>query len=94
MAKCVSNLRFPATSYCAVPTTDLPLHKLPKLLDWFNGAMAGTLAPLLASKFGFSAKSVRAHDAFIVKYTAGAQAPLLLVQPIIRALHDYYMTTT
>lgn len=60
----------------AVPTTDVPVHDVPDLLIWFNEAMACRLGPLLACYFG--AARVRVHDAFLVKYTAGAQAHLPL----------------
>ena len=60
----------------AVPTTDLPLHELPTTLAWFNGVMASRVAPMVAAQFGVGAAAVRVHDAFLVRYEAGAQALL------------------
>ena len=67
----------------AVPTTDIPIHEAPELLSWFKDAMASRLQPMLASQFEMVGKrgggeKVRVHDAFLVRYTAGAQAHLPL----------------
>ena len=35
----------------AVPTTDLPVHKLPLVLTWFNGFMTDVMGPLLYRQF-------------------------------------------
>ena len=51
---------------------------MPGLLRWFSGAMATRIAPLLAAQFGVAAAAVRVHDAFVVRYAAGAQAQLPL----------------
>jgi len=66
------------TRHHAVPTTDLPVHEVPPLLAWFRRAMASRLAPMLAHHFGVAASAVRVHDAFLVRYDAGAQAHLPL----------------
>ena len=62
----------------AVPTTDLPLHRVPALLRWFNGAMQRSIAPLLAAAHpgAVDAARVRVHDAFVVRYDAAAQRHL------------------
>jgi hypothetical protein len=62
----------------AVPTTDVPVHEVPALLAWFRRALRDRLRPLLARHFGIAAEAVGVHDAFLVKYTAGAQAHLPL----------------
>jgi len=62
----------------AVPTTDVPVHEVPALLAWFRRALRDRLRPLLARHFGIAAEVVGVHDAFLVKYTAGAQAHLPL----------------
>ncbi|EOD40116.1 hypothetical protein EMIHUDRAFT_108627 [Emiliania huxleyi CCMP1516] len=63
----------------AVPTTDVPVHEVPELLRWFNHAMAGRIAPLLAAQFRVAAADIRVHDAFLVRYSAsGGQAHLPL----------------
>ena len=66
------------TRHHAVPTTDLPVHGVPALLEWFVGALRGRLAPMLAEHFAVDACAVRVHDAFLVKYDAAAQAHLPL----------------
>ena len=56
----------------AVPTTDMPLHRVPGLLAWFNTALRLSLAPLLAAAFpeiGAPSK-LRVHDVLIVRYSA------------------------
>jgi len=62
----------------AVPTTDLPLHKIPALLQWFNDAMRSSIALLLAAAYPgvVRASRVRVHDAFVVRYSAAAQRHL------------------
>ena len=62
----------------AVPTTDVPVHEVPALLSWFRRALRDRLRPLLARHFGVAGDAVGVHDAFLVKYTAGAQAHLPL----------------
>ena len=59
-----------------MPTTDLPLHELPETLAWFNGVMSSRVAPMVAAHSGVAAAAVRVHDAFLVRYEAGAQALL------------------
>ena len=59
----------------AVPTTDLPVHEIPKLLDFFNNILANRLRPLMARQFGQGEVGVdgcglHVHDAFIVRYDA------------------------
>ena len=56
----------------AVPTTDMPLHRVPGLLAWFNTALRLSLAPLLAAAFpeiGVPSR-LRVHDVLIVRYSA------------------------
>ena len=61
-----------------MPTTDLPLHRVPALLRWFNAAMQRSIAPLLAAAHpgAVDAARVRVHDAFVVRYDAAAQRHL------------------
>jgi predicted 2-oxoglutarate/Fe(II)-dependent dioxygenase YbiX len=61
-----------------VPTTDMPLHTIPPLLRWFNGALRRSIAPLLAAAYPgvVFAGRVRVHDAFVVRYDAAAQRHL------------------
>lgn len=67
-----------------VPTTDIPLHEIPPLLEWFNGVLGSRLRPLLAMQFGteevgIGGSNVFIHDAFIVRYDAnGGQKHLPL----------------
>lgn len=64
----------------AVPTTDLPIHALPSVLEIFNALMRDRIGPMLYEQFGSSltARSsghsvcdnfeICVHDAFVVKY--------------------------
>jgi tetratricopeptide (TPR) repeat protein len=52
----------------AVPTTDVPVHQVPKLLDWFQTWMAN-IHPLLQQQFQTDGRFY-VHDAFLVRYTA------------------------
>ncbi len=68
-----------ASRHYAVPTTDLPIHKVPKLLGWFQEWMPNVLFPLLQDQFGASAEKKRfyVHDAFLVRYEATASSNFL-----------------
>ena len=56
----------------AVPTTDIPVHEVPSLLQWFQGFMDKTLFPLLHDQFSVSrtdkCNRFYVHDAFLVRY--------------------------
>jgi hypothetical protein len=52
----------------AVPTNDVPIHQVPKLLDWFNRWMEETIFPLLGVQFDVNPNDFFVHDAFIVRY--------------------------
>jgi tetratricopeptide (TPR) repeat protein len=59
----------------AVPTTDIPIHQVPKLLDWFQTWMTTTIHSLLQQQFQTNNGRRRQqrfyiHDAFLVRYTA------------------------
>jgi len=59
----------------AVSTTDIPIHEVPMILDWFNRILAQKLCPLLAVQFGEdnvgkNGSSIHIHDAFVVRYDA------------------------
>lgn len=59
----------------AVPTTDLPVHEIPKLLDFFNDVLANRLRPLMGQQFsqgevGVEGCGLHVHDAFVVRYDA------------------------
>ena len=70
----------------AVPTTDIPVARMPPLLDWFNSFCETRLFPLIAYCFqsspvgggsAFGADALRVKDAFVVKYdAAGGQVRL------------------
>ena len=61
----------------AVPTTDLPVHEIPSLLPLWNAFLARSLGPFLHACFPERVRAggsnVRVHDAFVVRYDAGAQ---------------------
>ena len=52
----------------AVPTTDIPVHAVPSVLERFNGILVGRIFPLLAAQFQVTAGRIRVIDAFVVKY--------------------------
>ena len=55
----------------AVPTTDLPIHDIPELIDAWNELMVNTICPLLSNAIpGVAVHDIKVHDAFIVKYDA------------------------
>ncbi|KAJ1635885.1 hypothetical protein T492DRAFT_902259 [Pavlovales sp. CCMP2436] len=62
----------------AVPTTDMPVHALPAVAEVWRSVCAWRLFPLLAAQFGCDARQIRTHDAFVVRYAAGAQELLPL----------------
>lgn len=71
----------------AVPTTDLPVHQVPRLLEWFRDWTPRVLIPLLQQQFAgaTAARSVGeknrtrfyVHDAFLVRYEATASSNFL-----------------
>mmetsp|Transcript_19308 Transcript_19308/g.26700 ORF Transcript_19308/g.26700 Transcript_19308/m.26700 type:complete len:797 (-) Transcript_19308:227-2617(-) len=83
--------RWTTSRHYSVPTTDLPLHSLPRSLAWFNSALQTTLGPMLATLYPSKVKSpdwVRVHDAFVVKYDSAAQKGL----PLHSDQSEYSMT--
>ena len=59
----------------SVPTTDIPLHLVPNLLEWFKGWMTQVLLPTLENQFAISngdgqQQRFYVHDAFLVRYEA------------------------
>jgi len=57
----------------AVPTHDVPVHTVPKLLKWWNDVFSKQIRPLLAKQFGTSSHFY-CHDAFCVRYDASKAA--------------------
>jgi tetratricopeptide (TPR) repeat protein len=60
----------------AVPTTDIPVHEIPRVLSLFNSILTNKLRPLLALQFGEDQLGVNGcnlhiHDAFVVRYDGG-----------------------
>jgi len=55
----------------AVPTQDVPIHQVPKLLNWFVCWMETIVSPLLVRQFGTARYYV--HDAFLVQYTGDSK---------------------
>ena len=63
----------------AVPTTDVPVHRVPGALRWFNAVLERHAFPLIARQFAVAAAALRVIDAFVVKYMAsGGQRSLPL----------------
>jgi hypothetical protein len=78
----LNNGGWTASRHYAVPTTDLPIHKVPKLLEWFQDWMPQVLFPLLEDQFvntGWNNgdKQFYVHDAFLVRYEATASSCFL-----------------
>ena len=69
----------------AVPTTDIPVHEVTSVRQWFNVSLRDRLWPLLAGQFGVPSSALRVIDAFVVKYTAGSQCSLPLHCDQVRA---------
>ena len=62
-----------ASRHYAVPTTDLPIHRVPKLLEWFQEWMPQVLFPTLRDQFGANGdERFYVHDAFLVRYESTA----------------------
>ena len=67
----------------AVPTTDIPIHEVPIILEWFNSIFFHRLRPLLQVQFGVNEAgkggcNIHIHDAFVVRYDARKQRHLPL----------------
>ena len=62
----------------AVPTTDIPIHAVPSVLNRFNRILIDRVFPLLAEQFKVKAHRIRVIDAFVVKYCAESQRSLPL----------------
>lgn len=60
----------------AVPTNDVPIHHVPKLLHWFQVWMTTTCQSLLRHQFG-TTRRFYVHDAFLVRYQALSQSHFL-----------------
>ena len=64
---------FSVSRHYAVPTTDLPVHEVPLLLEWFKLKMQNLLVPLLRSQYFHRHLTHKGRvailDAFVVKYT-------------------------
>ena len=60
----------------SVPTIDIPVHEVPEALEAINALLERGLADLLVSKFPNvfpSERSIKFHDAFIVKYDTSSE---------------------
>ena len=67
-----SNGGWTTSRHYSVPTTDIPIHQVPVVLDWFNNALAN-LRPHLGKQFNANPEKIRVIDAFVVKYHADLQ---------------------
>jgi tetratricopeptide (TPR) repeat protein len=72
----LNNGGWTTSRHYSVPTTDLPIHHVPKLLEWFQEWMPQVLFPLLRDQFGIVDEEQHqcfyVHDAFLVRYEATA----------------------
>lgn len=55
----------------AVPTNDIPVHQVPKLLDWFVPWIEHQVHPLLQEQFQTNQRFY-VHDAFLVRYQSSS----------------------
>lgn len=72
----------------AVPTTDVQLKAIPKLLKWFTRTLHERIFPALALQYGVCPSNMRVIDTMIVKYDARAQRYL----PIHQDQSQYSLT--
>lgn len=56
----------------AYPTSDIPVHFIPDVLDLFNSIMKSKILPMIAGMYS-QYVTIRVHDAFIVKYSVDNQ---------------------
>ena len=63
----VARVGWTTNRHYAVPTTDIPIHDVPPLLDWFQEWMKGVCHPLLQRQFK-TRQRFYVHDAFLVRY--------------------------
>eukprot|EP00656_Telonema_subtile_P031763 TRINITY_DN34768_c0_g1_i1.p1 TRINITY_DN34768_c0_g1~~TRINITY_DN34768_c0_g1_i1.p1 ORF type:complete len:171 (+),score=55.68 TRINITY_DN34768_c0_g1_i1:119-631(+) len=55
----------------SVPTTDIAVHTMPEVLDWFNALIQSELFPMICAEYSQPfPHALRVHDVFIVKYDA------------------------
>lgn len=60
----------------AVPTTDIPIHRVPNLLTWFVTWIRNDVMPLLQEQFK-AGQQFYVHDAFLVRYSASSSSTFL-----------------
>jgi tetratricopeptide (TPR) repeat protein len=60
----------------AVPTYDIPVHQVPKLLNWFVDWFRNDAVPLLQTQFQTD-HHFYVHDAFLVRYSACSSSQFL-----------------
>ena len=72
----------------AVPTTDLPLCRVPVLLSWFNLQLEKKIFPAMEQHFEVQGR-LRIFDAYLVKYDADAGQKRL---PLHNDQSDYSLT--
>jgi hypothetical protein len=77
------NSGWTTSRHYAVPTTDIPIHEVPRIINWFNKLLRNRLLLLLARQFGekevgVDGSRVYIHDAFVVRYDSEKQRHLPL----------------
>ena len=72
----VENGGWTTSRHYAVPTTDVPVHKVPKVLEQFNFILKTKLFPSLSVMYNVPFESLRIIDAFVVKYNSKRQRKL------------------
>jgi hypothetical protein len=71
-----SNGGWTTSRHYAVPTNDIPVHRVPKILDWFQQWMNTHVQALLRDQFQ-THRRFYVHDAFLVRYSAAAKSRFL-----------------
>jgi len=74
----------------AVPTNDIPVHQVPRLLTWFNQWMEETIYPLLGLQFDLNPNDFFVHDAFVVRYQ-GQQSNNYLPIHVDESTHSFVL---
>ena len=72
----VDNGGWTTSRHYAVPTTDVPVHSVPKVLEIYNQVMKNKIATLLGEQYQVKPSSIRTIDAFVVKYESSKQRSL------------------
>ena len=72
----VQNGGWTTSRHYSVPTTDVPVHNIPSVLEAFNRILETKLFPSISVMYQVPVDSLRVIDAFVVKYNSKRQRKL------------------